>query len=61
MVLLRAVVHLITKTNLLCGEVPLGFDKMVFALGKDRNVILLNNRRVLPQLDKFEMDSIRFI
>lgn len=47
--------------HLLRGEIPLGFDEMVFALREYRDVILLNYGRVLPQLDQLEMDGVRFI
>ncbi len=46
---------------LLSGEIPLRFDEMVFALGEDRDVVLLDNRRVLSQLDQLEVDCVGFI
>ncbi len=59
-VLLRTVAHVISQrpvisareAYLLSGEIPLRFDKMVFALGEDWHIVLLDNRGVLSQLDQ---------
>ena len=43
------------------GEIPLGFDEVVFALGEDRHVILLHNQRVPALLDQLQVDGVRLV
>lgn len=49
------------ETYLLSGEIPLRFDEMVFALGKDGHVVLLNHRGVLPKLDQLQVNGVRLV
>jgi len=44
--------RLIMRSYLLSGEIPLRFDKVFFALNKDRHIVLLNDRGVLSKLDQ---------
>ena len=46
---------------LLSGEIPLGFDEVVFALGEDRHIILLHNQRIPPLLDQLQVDGVRLV
>lgn len=46
---------------LLCGEVPLRIEEILFVFGKDRHIILLSHRRVRPLLNHLQVDGVGFI
>ena len=43
------------------SQVPLRFDEMLFALGEDGHVVLLDDWRVLPHLDQLQVDGVGFV
>ena len=43
---------------LLCGEVPLRVEEILFVFGKDGHIILLSHRRVRPLLNHFQVDGV---
>lgn len=49
------------KAYLLSSEIPLRFDKMVFAQREDGHIILLHDRRILSQLDQLQVDRVGII
>lgn len=48
------------EAYLLSGEIPLRFDKMVFA-SEDSHIVLLNNWRVLSELDQLQVYCVRLV
>lgn len=46
------------RTDLLCGEVPLGVEKVILVLGEDGHIVLLHYLGVWPLLNHLQVDGV---